>query len=105
MGPCSDDELLLYHFLDECLYTFNSEEYFLGKRVVINEVVEKCIIYNSDPFKADFSNRVISRFTLHGEPMDLSKHSQGTEVKAITMHNLQINESEHRVDVYVLLDI
>ncbi len=56
-------------------------------------------------FQADFGNRVITKFSVFGEPMDLTKHTQGTEVKAITMHNLQINESEHRVDVYILLDI
>ena len=41
----------------------------------------------------------------YGETFDLSKHPQGTEVKAITYSNMQIHESEKMCEVYVIIDI
>ena len=40
-----------------------------------------------------------------GEVFDLSKHTQGTEIKAITYSNMQIHHDKPRKDVYVIVDI
>ena len=40
----------------------------------------------------------------YGEPFDISKHPQGTEVKAITYSNMQIYDSEKH-EVFVIIDI
>ncbi|GMI10917.1 hypothetical protein TrLO_g5150 [Triparma laevis f. longispina] len=40
-----------------------------------------------------------------GENFDIEKHTQGTEVKAITYSNLQIHQKTDKVDIYVIIDI
>ena len=54
-------------------------------------------------------NQYLSSFVItssaQGEKMDVSKHSQGTEVKAITYSNMQIEEDATRCDVWVIVDI
>lgn len=40
-----------------------------------------------------------------GETFDLNKHTQGTEVKAITYSNMQVHETPEKHEVYVILDI
>eukprot|EP00189_Rhodosorus_marinus_P007482 CAMPEP_0184753750 /NCGR_PEP_ID=MMETSP0315-20130426/44262_1 /TAXON_ID=101924 /ORGANISM="Rhodosorus marinus, Strain UTEX LB 2760" /LENGTH=216 /DNA_ID=CAMNT_0027233135 /DNA_START=20 /DNA_END=670 /DNA_ORIENTATION=- len=40
-----------------------------------------------------------------GDTFDTKKHSQGTEVKAITKSNTTVVRGEDRVDVYVVVDI
>eukprot|EP00984_Skeletonema_dohrnii_P016621 scaffold7430_cov156-Skeletonema_dohrnii-CCMP3373.AAC.16 len=40
-----------------------------------------------------------------GEVMDISRHPQGMEVKAITYSGMRIDEKEGRVDIYVVVDI
>lgn len=51
------------------------------------------------------------RYFSYGEEFDLSKHPQGTEVKAITYSNMQVHraESEESPDglahVFVVIDI
>ena len=47
---------------------------------------------------------VLSQFRL-GEKFSLQKHSQGTEIKAITYSNMQIHQKDSRVDVFVIVDI
>eukprot|EP01041_Mallomonas_annulata_P001298 gene1298-2511_t len=41
----------------------------------------------------------------HGEIYDQSRHTQGTEIKAITYSNMQIHEKDDRTDLYVIIDI
>ena len=41
----------------------------------------------------------------YGEKFDLSKHPQGTEVKAITYSNLQVHDNEGQHEVFVIIDI
>ena len=79
---------MLFRVLDECLYQFNAQEYFVIKRLDIKELDHK-------GFAA----------VGYGETMNLKKHTQGTEVKAITMHGLSIAVADTRVDLHFLLDI
>lgn len=41
----------------------------------------------------------------YGETFDRKKHTQGTEVKAITYSNMQYHEKEGHAEVFVIIDI
>lgn len=41
----------------------------------------------------------------YGEMFDTSKHTSGTEIKAITYSNMQIHEKEDKVEFFVIVDI
>lgn len=65
---------LLYHLLDEFLYVFGTEMH-----------VSRCIeVLEFD----EVGLRIRARG--YGDKMDLGKHEQGTEIKAITMHMMKI---------------
>lgn len=100
---------LLFHLLDEFLFLFSAEPFFIARvsfywakslhtgitllffqKVVITE-------FDRDNFKI--------RATGYGETFDLSKHPQGTEVKAITYSNMQIHEEDEKKQVFVIIDI
>lgn len=85
-----DLESLLFHFLDEFLFLFSADPYFIPRRVEITEFD-----------KQSFRIKAIG----HGETFDLSKHPQGTEVKAITYSNLQVYDTADKHEVYVIVDI
>jgi len=86
----SDLENLLYNFLDEFLYSFCTEPNFIARKVEITQ-------FDKINFKI--------KCRAYGEVFDLSKHPQGTEVKAITYSNLQVwDEPEHH-EVFVIIDI
>ncbi|ELR16834.1 archease family protein [Acanthamoeba castellanii str. Neff] len=86
-----DLDSLLFNFLDEFLFVF-STELIVSKEV---EIVE----FDRENFKI----RAVGR----GEPFDLDKHPQGTEVKAITYSAMQIMEKPEgeRSEVFVIIDI
>lgn len=85
----SDMESLLYNFLDEWLFVFSSDPFFIPREVKITEFdMEKFTIQS----------------TGFGEYFDLVKHPQGTEVKAITYSNMQIHKGDTN-DIYVIIDI
>jgi len=65
---------LLYHLLDEFLYVFGTEMH-------VSRCVE-ILSFDEDNFRI--------RARGYGEKMDLKKHEQGTEIKAITMHMMKI---------------
>lgn len=81
---------LLFQFLNELLVVFSCEEYLLFRDI---EIIE----FNAE----DFVVKAIG----FGENMDLKKHPQGTEVKAITYSAMQILQTSERVDLYVVVDI
>ena len=83
---------LLYRFLDELLFLFSAEPYLICKKLVITE-------FNSETFSIKCS--------CFGEPFDLKKHPQGTEVKAITYSAMQIvqNPEQKKYDIFVIIDI
>lgn len=85
-----DIESLLFHFLDELLFLFSAEPYLICSKLEISKIdlVEfeiECLCY--------------------GEPFELGKHPQGTEVKAITYSSMQILQKPNRCDLYVIIDI
>ena len=88
----NDLENALFRFLDEWLFLFSAEPFFI-------------------PFKIDISefDRTEGEITIKangfGETFDLSKHPQGTEVKAITYSAMQINEKPNFCEVFVIIDI
>lgn len=83
---------LLYRFLDEVLYLFNADPYLLSKRVKILD------------FQIDTSPYKI-KAECYGEPFDMTKHPQGTEIKAITYSAMKIHNSTDRHEVYFIVDI
>ena len=85
-----DLQNLLYKFLSEWLEVYGTEDYFIARKVEINLFDRKEL-------------RIIARG--YGETFDLSRHAQGTEVKAITYSNMQIHEEAPTHDVYVIVDI
>ncbi|CAF1504839.1 unnamed protein product [Adineta ricciae] len=85
-----DLQNLLYKFLSEWLEVYGTEDYFIARKVEINLFDRKEL-------------RIIARG--YGETFDLSRHTQGTEVKAITYSNMQIHEEAPTHDVYVIVDI
>ncbi|CAH8663530.1 unnamed protein product [Schistosoma margrebowiei] len=81
---------LLFHFLDEWLFAFSADPFFIPRIVKITE-------FDKEKFHIKSSG--------WGEPFDISKHPQGTEVKAITYSNMQIHENEHMHELFVIIDI
>lgn len=85
-----DIESLLFHFLDELLFLFSVEPYLICSKLEISkfDLVDfeiECLCY--------------------GEPFQLGKHPQGTEVKAITYSAMQILQKQSKNEVYVIIDI
>lgn len=84
-----DLQSLLFHFLDEWLYRFSADEYFIPREVKVLNIDQK-----------NFKLRSIG----WGEEFSLSKHPQGTEVKAITYSAMQVY-NEEKPEVFVIIDI
>ncbi|KAJ8893123.1 hypothetical protein PR048_005706 [Dryococelus australis] len=81
---------LLFHFLDEFLFVFCDDPFFIVRKVQIIDI--------------DCENfRINARG--YGEEFKLGKHPQGTEVKAITYSNMQIHDNEDQHEVFVIIDI
>ncbi|XP_056412524.1 protein archease isoform X2 [Hyla sarda] len=80
---------LLYNFLDAWLYKFSADQYFIPREVKVLHID-----------RINFKIRSIG----WGEEFSLSKHPQGTEVKAITYSAMQICEEE-KPEVFVIIDI
>ncbi|KAG5454093.1 Protein archease [Clonorchis sinensis] len=85
-----DSLSLLYHFLDEWLFAFSAEPYFIPRVVYITE-------FDMENFRI--------KSVGWGEPFQLGKHPQGTEVKAITYSNMQIHDKEDQHELFVIIDI
>ncbi|XP_041069624.1 protein archease isoform X3 [Carcharodon carcharias] len=80
---------LLYNFMDEWLYQFSAEMFFIPR--------EMKVIHMD---RVNYKIRSIG----WGEQFDLAKHPQGTEVKAITYSAMQIHEDESP-QIFVIIDI
>ncbi|XP_035210341.1 protein archease-like isoform X1 [Stegodyphus dumicola] len=86
-----DDMLsLLFHYLDEFLYVFSAEPYFIARKV-------KILHFDKQNLKIKARG--------YGEIFDLDKHPQGSEVKAITYSNMQVHENEDKCELFVIVDV
>lgn len=88
-GQGHDLHSLVYSFLDEWLFNFHDSG-FVPKEVEVSEC-------RRDVWRIVSSGK--------GEVMDIKRHPQGTEVKAITYSGMRVEEREGRFDVYVVVDI
>uniref|UniRef100_T1JD31 Archease domain-containing protein n=1 Tax=Strigamia maritima TaxID=126957 RepID=T1JD31_STRMM len=82
---CHDMISLLYNYLDEFLFVFSADPFFIARKVQILE-------FDKEKFRI--------RAKGFGETFDLDKHPQGTEVKAITYSNMQVHDKEGMHELY-----
>jgi len=92
----SDLESALFNFLDEWLFLFSAEPFFIPFKIDITKFTK------SDSGADDAVKIEANGF---GETFDLGKHPQGTEVKAITYSAMQIHEKDNFAEVFVIIDI
>ncbi|KAL8566138.1 Protein archease [Nucella lapillus] len=88
-----DMESLLFHFLDEFLFLFSADPFIICR-------VVKIVEFDRENFKIKAEG--------YGEEFVISKHPQGTEVKAITYSNMQIHEHSkysEGSEIFVIIDI
>ncbi|XP_075146867.1 protein archease [Haematobia irritans] len=87
-----DVEGLLFHFLDELLFLFSAEPFLICRRLEITK-------FDLETFEIECR--------CYGEPFDLEKHPQGTEVKAITYSAMQVIQEpeKNNYEVFVIIDI
>uniref|UniRef100_A0A3P9K0Z0 Protein archease n=1 Tax=Oryzias latipes TaxID=8090 RepID=A0A3P9K0Z0_ORYLA len=76
-----DMESLLFHFLDDWLYKFSADLFFVPRVSIL-----------------------FIRSIGWGEEFSISKHPQGTEVKAITYSAMQIHDKE-KPEIFTIIDI
>ena len=83
----SDREQLLVKWLTEILYLYDGQQ-FVSKKFHIDELTNTSL-----------------HATIRGEPLSAEKHQTLLDVKAITYHQLLIEEQEHQSIIRVFLDI
>ena len=102
-------ESVLYNFLDEWLFNFNADPFFVPFKIEITKFNRRKV-QNTSSEQAE-ENSIVNDETIEieaigfGETFDLQKHPQGTEVKAITYSAMQINEKPNFAEVFVIIDI
>uniref|UniRef100_H3B8U7 Protein archease n=1 Tax=Latimeria chalumnae TaxID=7897 RepID=H3B8U7_LATCH len=84
-----DLESLLFNFLNEWLYKFSADQFFIPREVKVLYIDRLHLKIRSIGW---------------GEEFDISKHPQGTEVKAITYSAMQVHELE-KAEIFVIIDI
>lgn len=81
---------MLFNIMDECLYVFHTES-FVMKHIAFT-------IFDTDNYRISATAR--------GGKFDATRHSQGTEVKAITYSNMQIvQKNKGKAETFVIVDI
>jgi len=80
-------ETLLVSWINECLYVHEIEG-FAVRQVEVDTL----------------SDRLVHGL-LHGEPIDLTRHSAGTVVKAATLHGVSVTEEGGVHDVRLVVDV
>ncbi|KAE9416208.1 hypothetical protein Angca_006057, partial [Angiostrongylus cantonensis] len=86
-AKANDLQGLLHAVMAEALCGFQSEPFFVGRRVIVRSL--------------DL-NTWTAEFEVFGECFSLQKHTQLTDVKAITYSNMQIHENANRCDIFLL---
>jgi len=86
----TDLKELMVNFLSEFLYLIDTE----------NFVMAKCQV---DALST--TNNFSIRATVWGETFDLTKHGSTTDIKAITYHQMLIEEANHRWHARIIFDI
>ncbi len=84
--PPDDDDYLLFDWLNELLFRFDTDRLVFGRFEV----------------RLDESGL---HGTVAGEPLDPARHQLGHEVKAITYHELRLWEENGRWKARVIVDI
>ena len=105
-----DMESVLYNFLDEWLFNFNADPFFVPFKIEITKFKRQNNTADaSDDEKTLDNTDNEDNYEIEamgfGETFDLQKHPQGTEVKAITYSAMQINENPNFAEVFVIIDI
>jgi SHS2 domain-containing protein len=78
---------LLFNFLDELLY--------------LQEV--DLIVFSGFDLEID-RERFTLKAVCHGEPFDLTRHTQGIAIKAVTFHMMNIQQTDEGWNLRVVLD-
>mmetsp|Transcript_17978 Transcript_17978/g.20786 ORF Transcript_17978/g.20786 Transcript_17978/m.20786 type:complete len:111 (-) Transcript_17978:506-838(-) len=84
-----DWKSLIYSFMNEWLFVFHDTG-FIAKELDILSIDRTSFTITSNGM---------------GEKMNIAKHTQGTEIKAITYSNMNIKETTDRCDIWVIVDI
>lgn len=85
-----DLELLLFNFLQEFIYYKDSEQLLLRAKQV--EIVNQGGIYRLNAIA-------------WGESLDVMRHEQRVDVKAVTLHRFQLKQTDKGWTAMVILDI
>ncbi len=88
----------LFNFLDEWLFAFSAEPNFIPFKI---EVLD----FEFNKKEGEEEDEVVISSLGIGETFDLSKHTQGTEVKAITYSAMQVIEGDGYAEIFVIVDI
>ncbi|XP_065786382.1 protein archease isoform X1 [Muntiacus reevesi] len=99
-----DLQSLLFHFLDEWLYKFSADEFFIPREVKVLNIDQRNFKIRSIGFGGPETCQNTGDLDWWGEEFSLSKHPQGTEVKAITYSAMQVY-NEEKPEVFVIIDI
>lgn len=83
-------DMLLFNFLQELIYFKDTERLLLRAEQVTIEGDDSVYRLEAD---------------LAGETLDPSRHDQGADVKAVTLHRFSLKQDEHGWSAYVILDI
>ena len=86
-----DLESLLFDFLTELLYKFDTDG-FVSKEVHVQQLE-----------KSDGSYKLTANIS--GDTFDLKKHDAKMEIKAITYHQMKIEKKENKWHIQVIVDI
>ncbi|XP_031644101.1 protein archease isoform X1 [Oncorhynchus kisutch] len=116
-----DMESLLFHFLDDWLFKFSADLFFIprvrafnvfipvrlhGARSLSPTPINRCIDFLVPEVKVLHIDRM--HFKIRsigwGEEFNLVKHPQGTEVKAITYSAMQIHDID-KPEIFAIIDI
>ena len=82
----TDRDYLLFDWLNELLYTFESRHLLLGE------------------FDVQITDQGLTA-TARGEPLNPARHQLGHEVKAITYHGLKLEQQPHGWLAEVIVDV